>query len=557
MRIARLAPLIAFLLPLGVYSIGLRYLGSGDTAPAELLPISILTRGNLDLDEFISGPTPPYWAQARGGHFVSSYPILPGLVNLPVYAAAHLTGCDLFTRRFRLSMYTSMLVASLSVLFVYLTLERLTASRRTALGFALVYAFATEVWSVASRALFQHGPALLFLSAGLYLLVRGGPGATALAGLALALGVMARPSNLAIFLPLAAYVAIRDRPRFPAFLGLAAIPVLLHSLYAWRYWGSPFSLAQPVAPANFSGNPLQGLTGLLVSPSRGLFVFSPVFLFAVPASVAAFRRSEDSRAALERCLAIGALGVLVLHAFWTMWWGGHSFGYRLILEVALPLVVLIACDWPRIRGSRLTRWLFGATVAVSVMIQCLGAFVYPSRFNARVDQEPGTLWDARNSELLLSTEKLLRETGWPVKLGSDTAAGAPGAPKAPRPHWWTAVNDDTSIPCALDVPQPGATVRGTLTILGWAKPSVADAGEVWVSFNPGRREALAARFPRSDVAAALPRLGSMERAGFVARFEPPAHLQEVALLVEVRTAEGRVRRLSLRTFLWGPDRPPR
>jgi hypothetical protein len=558
MRIpARLSPLAAFLLPLIVYGIGLRYLGSGDSAPAELLPISLLTEGNFDLDEFVSGPTPPYWLQARRGHLVSSYPILPGLVNVPVYAIARLTGRDLFSRRFRLSMYTSMLVASLSVLFVYLALERLTRSRRTALGFALIYAFATEVWSVASRALFQHGPALLFLSAGLYLLAREGPTATAVAGLALALGVAARPSNVALFLPLAAFVAIRGPRRLSAFLGLAAVPMLLQALYAWKYWGSPFSLAQPVAPENFSGNPLQGIAGLLVSPSRGLLVFSPVFLFAVPATVAAFRRPADWRTLLERCLAIGSLGILLIHSLWTMWWGGHSFGYRLILELALPLTVLIACDWPRIRARRTARWLFGAAVAVSVLVQALGAFVYPSRFNLRVDQEPGTLWDARNSELVLSTEKLLRALGWPVTLGSDTAVGPAAVTRPPRPRWWTAVDDDPSIPCALDLPQPDTIVRGPLTVLGWAKPSEADAGEVWVTLQPGGPGRRAERFARADVAAAMPRQGSMERAGFVARFDPPAHLQEVTVLVEVRSAQGRVRRLGPRTLLWGPERPLR
>jgi hypothetical protein len=558
MRIpARLAPLAAFLLPLIVYGIGLRYLGSGDSAPAELLPISLLTQGTFDLDEFISGPTPPYWAQSRRGHFVSSYPVLPGLVNVPVYAVARLTGRDLFSRRFRLSMYTAMLVASLSVLFVYLTLERLTASRRTALGFALLYGFATELWSVASRALFQHGPALLFLSAGLYLLVRGGPAATAVSGLALALGVAARPTNVALFLPLAAYVGIRDRRRLPSFVGFATIPMVLQALYSWRYWGSPLSLAQPVAAANFAGNPFQGLAGLLVSPSRGLFVFTPVFLFAIPAASAAFRRTLDPRTLLERCLAVGALGILLVHSFWTMWWGGHSFGYRLILELALPLTVLIACDWPRIRARRTVRWLFGAAVAVSVLVQTLGAFVYPSRFNLRVDQEPGTLWDARNSELVLSTEKLLRALGWPVTLGSDTAVGPAAVTRPPRPRWWTAVDDDPSIPCALDLPQPDTIVRGPLTVLGWAKPSEGDAGEVWVALQhggPGRR---AERFARADVAAAMPRQGSMERAGFVARFDPPAHLQEVTVLVEVRSAQGRVRRLGPRTLLWGPERPLR
>ena len=554
----RLAALAAFALPLFIYSLGWRYLGSGDTAPAELLPISMLTEGNLDFNEFQSSPMIPYWFRLRDGRLVSNYPILPGLINVPVYAVARLGAVNLFERRFRLSMYTAILVASLSTLFVYLTLNRLHGSRRRALGFAFVYAFGTGVWSVASRGLFQHGPALLFLSVGLYLIVRGSPRSVSSAGLCLALAVLARPTNLALAVPLAAFVALRHRSRLPAFLGLAAIPAALHGLYCWRYWGTPFSLGQEVPAGSFSGDPLQGLAGLLVSPSRGLLVFSPIFLFAIPASIAAFRRPADSRGLLTRCLSAGSLLVLAIYSFWSMWWGGHSFGYRLILELALPLVVLIAADWPRIRRSRAATSLFGMALAISIFVQSLGAFVYPSRFNATVDEDPMKLWDLRNSEIVLSVEKLLRYVGHPVTLASEAVGEATSTVGAPQAHWWTRANDDPLISLAVDGPSPGALVRGPVTVFGWAMPTSTDAGEVWISIQPGGRQQLADRFPRPDVAKAVPWTGDASRAGFGARFELESrHLEQFSLFVEVRAANGRVRRLGPVRFLWAPARPAR
>lgn len=44
--------LILFLVSFLIFNIGFRYVGSGDTLPNELLPISILREGNFDFNEF-------------------------------------------------------------------------------------------------------------------------------------------------------------------------------------------------------------------------------------------------------------------------------------------------------------------------------------------------------------------------------------------------------------------------------------------------------------------------------------------------------------------------
>jgi hypothetical protein len=65
-----------------VFLAGMRYVGSGDTEPAELLPISLLTEGNLDFNEFVPGGGDlPYAYRRVGGRVVSSYPIMAGLLN--------------------------------------------------------------------------------------------------------------------------------------------------------------------------------------------------------------------------------------------------------------------------------------------------------------------------------------------------------------------------------------------------------------------------------------------------------------------------------------------
>ena len=94
LNLRRWAPAVAFFLPLLVYDAGLRYVGSGDTVPAELLPISLLNDHDFDFREFVSGDL-PYWFRLVRGRVVSNYPVLPGILNTPVYAAARLFGIDL------------------------------------------------------------------------------------------------------------------------------------------------------------------------------------------------------------------------------------------------------------------------------------------------------------------------------------------------------------------------------------------------------------------------------------------------------------------------------
>lgn len=404
-----LRPLAAFLIPLGVYLLGFRYIGSGDTRPAELLPIALLRGQGFDLASVIDpNEQYPYWYHRVGERSVSAYPVLPGLLNTPVFLVADLAGVDLAARRERLSMISASLISALSVLFLYLALERLCASKRTAFFLAMVYAFGTCVWGVTSRGLWQHGPSLLFLTAALALLVRESPRAAAWSGLFLGLTVINRPSNVVLVAPLALFVLLRRQGARGAFVALGAVPLVLHAIYASVYLGSPFStgywIAYPEA-ANFRGNPLLGLPGLLVSPSRGLFVFSPIFLFAVAGAAIALR--DRRRWPNAPFLAVGIVLLVLLYSFWSTWWGGQTFGYRYLIEALPGLMVFLAIAWEeRIGRSRALKAAFALCLAWSVGVQALGAYVQPSGFGQRLEEGPSALWSVRESEIVLSVRKV-------------------------------------------------------------------------------------------------------------------------------------------------------
>ena len=92
-----------------------------------------------------------------------------------------------------------------------------------------------------------------------------------------------------------------------------------------------------------------GLAGVLVSPSRGLFVYAPVLLFSVAGLAAWLVRR---RGGVLACAALAAaVGVATIAQF-SVWWGGHSFGPRLLTDV-LPAVVLgLVPIWPGSAAGR-------------------------------------------------------------------------------------------------------------------------------------------------------------------------------------------------------------
>jgi hypothetical protein len=397
-----LAALALFIVSFVIYLEGFHYAGSGDTQPAELLPVTLLRDGDLDFREFVKpADALPYWYQERLGRVISIYPILPGLLNVPVYAAAGALGVDVYAERIPLSMVSAALISALSVAFLFLALDRLVLRRSTAVLLAATYAFGTCVWSVASRGMFQHGPSLLLQSIALWLLARGDGASAAWSGLFLGLAVVNRPTNLLVAVPLAAVVLWKHRRRALAFFALAAVPLLLRAMYARAYWGSPFSLAQAdpfPAVSNFGGNAARGLAGLLASPSRGLLVYSPIFIFVALAIRPAWRSRR--RQPLFLALLAGALAILVVTSKWTIWWGGHSYGYRLLIEMLPALILLLALAWEDgVRERPARRAAFFACVAWSVFLQAFGARHQPTGFNERLDEDPSVLWSLPESDV--------------------------------------------------------------------------------------------------------------------------------------------------------------
>ncbi|MFL6514656.1 MAG: hypothetical protein ACJ8M1_06490 [Chthoniobacterales bacterium] len=383
--------------------------------------ISLERHGDLDIEEYrdIATREKSWSAVQVNGRLHNLFPYGASILAAPFVAvidvaAKYLTGTDIE----RLAqteqpnalenLFGSLAVAGTAV-FVFLIARTRLKRDWPAVLVALVFAFGTTAWSVASRAYWMHGPSMLLLSAALYLAVRGKSEGWwgVLMGALLGYAFVVRPTNC---LPVAAFgiwlAFARPRGLLPYLVGVGIIGMAYVAVNLTTFGVIVPGYSQPKRLIH-AARPLEALPGLLISPARGLLVFSPVVITALMGLVIAFRRRQlGSLDILAVCIVIGHWVMVSLYADW---WGGWSFGPRYWTDV-LPFIAFLALpavDW---MTTPLTgeRWVLASRIsacvlaAFSIWVHAQGAFRKgPHHWNAiprRVDD--ARLWDWSDIQFL-------------------------------------------------------------------------------------------------------------------------------------------------------------
>ncbi len=377
------------------------FLYTYDSAPASLFVFNLLAHHTLFFDAYRGGYLYDLGAgyafvQRPDGHVVSLFPIGTALLTAPIFAFDWLratatgpfpdtTALAFEATRLAYEKDAATLIGASAAVVFYLC-ARLLATLPVALGATLAFAFGTEMWTVGSQALWQHGAINLMTLTMTYALLREGrstrrPRAIAwlcAAGAAAGFLPVVRPTAAAFALAGLAYVLVARRRDTWAFGVGAAAGVSPGLVWNWVAFHSVVGGYATIADsyAFAPGPAARALAGLLVSPSKGLLIYTPFVAVSLVGAVRA-ARSGTRDGLLLTALAWAGLATVLNYAFFSRWIGGTCYGPRYLTDISSVVALLLIGALPVRRGARYpNRYAVGALallVAYGVAVQAAGA----------------------------------------------------------------------------------------------------------------------------------------------------------------------------------------
>lgn len=410
-----------FAVALAVYSVCPPFSGY-DSYYVVPTALSLIRHGTTAVDEFVpSSPAPAWYAREKvGARWYNYYPVAVPVIAAPLIAAigagtwvvakafpgaaaaaphpvigAFLSN-DLIGGGAIVELLCASLFGAAGVWVMYAIFARLLPAR-WATGLALLFAFGTTQWSIASRNLMQHGLSILLLAIAIYIavLARDRPRLIAWAAVPLVLSFTVRPSNFIALVVFTVYVAIHYRRELPRFLLFAAPVAAIFFAYNLTVLGRVFPKYFVTSPGRYP--PLAGFAVNLVSPSRGLLVYMPVVLFAVAGMWLAWRKRWLFPAAPYLA------AVPVLHMFLIApLWAGHCFGPRYFADMTPFFFLFLIPLASRLRGPAFAAFVVLALWGVFVNFRGATsvAVIEWSATPVSVDEAQWRVWDWSDPQFL-------------------------------------------------------------------------------------------------------------------------------------------------------------
>jgi hypothetical protein len=447
---------LIFCICLFVYLANGPFISSNDTVPNTLLAFNWLENHSLNFDAFrggayygpndLFGPNglPYFFAEAPNGHLTSAYPIGTAVISFPLYicfflylklaalihsgfstSAINITAPEFELQRQYFEKLAGTILTALAVVIFYLA-TRLRFSHAVAIISTFIYAFATLNWVVSSQGLWPHTVSNLVLISLIFCLFKANRSSgkrqqvlLLTAGVLCGLLPGIRPTSLLFAATIIVYAIFTYR-QASLFVLAGASSAIFNA--AWNIYYFGFSLKNLIVGGyarllgTSSGTYKFGdwkysqdaFWGLLFSPSRGFFIFTPVAFFAIPGVARVFRRKADADERLLAWLSITCLILFLQYCFFVPWWGAITYGTRFLVDT-LPVVCylisyflarLFTADWQRQRlGLSIVTLLFCICLSFSTFTQVVGAFSDHHHWDTAPTPHTTRFWDWQDSQI--------------------------------------------------------------------------------------------------------------------------------------------------------------
>jgi hypothetical protein len=462
----------------------------------------------------------------KDGQPYSLYPVGPSLFAIPIVIVAQIVYPDLahalltHSTSAEIEALTASVWCACAAAVVFMTAVEATKSQSIGVVAAFVFAFCSPVLSTATRALWQHGPVVLCVVVILHLLriAPRRPGVVPLVAVPAALSFICRSLSITIVCITTVYIALYYRRQLLPFIAIGCAIAAAWGAYNWAVWGTlipiyyqPGAFYNPEIFSDSSGQTWSDrLFGSLISPSRGLLVFSPIFILSVVGCFLKLRqRTLDRFDGL--CVAL-IVAHLWLNMFQPVWWAGHSLGPRYTTEIVPELVYLMLPVFHVLKGNRQLGASLGKLCALllcglSFLINGWLAVSYaPARWNAvpvNIDRPEARarLWDWSDPQFLRGTYL----EGWNHSLFESLRLSREYL-RATLKHPWAAEhaadlrgNIDLVIVRDTESDKAGRQVE----ISGWALTNSHSPADVAVRIDGRLMAGTSDFFTRADVVRAL------------------------------------------------------
>ncbi|MFX1519586.1 MAG: glycosyltransferase family 39 protein [Promethearchaeota archaeon] len=389
-----------FLLTLIVYSFSISHYYAPDESSYWLLTVSITDFHSLHIDQAMKMYTPWKLDSKMGigyynGHYYSTLPPGQSFIAIPFFLIGKGIWRILVSFGINMSYISvtyipmamlSSISAVLTIVVFHNLLTELKFDNNSALLTTIILAFGTTTW-IYAKTFYAQSLSMFLNFFSIYTIILATkyekPAKYFLAGIVLGLAATVRLSNILLVIPILIYLILKF-PKieyFVLFIVGTLPPLALLLLYNFLCFDNPFITGYyydllydyTSISSTFSTNPLVGFHGLLFSPGRGLFVYSPVLILSVPGFFYFFKSHKD-----EAILFIlSFIAILLFYSTYTWWHGGLAFGPRFLTDV-IPLFVLpLGKTLEKFSSTKYFWILFYIILGFSIFTQAIGALTSP------------------------------------------------------------------------------------------------------------------------------------------------------------------------------------
>ena len=360
---------------------------------------AILEHGTIKLDAY-SEVLPVYSARIleKNNHYYYYNALGTPILTTPFVWLANLRGEDMarLTGPYRnesqsdLQNLLSAITVTISCILIY-AICRCYLNYAYSFLITVAFVFGSSIVSTMGTALWNINLEMVFILGTLVILAREDQKKTkdlkpVLLGLFLFLAYLCRPTAALFILTTFAYVFLKNRRTF---IKMAVTFTLLFSLLVLFSMVEFNQFLPDYYKADFLGNPIikSAVFGSLLSPSRGLLVFSPYLL--IPFIGLILYGKQLYKEAFIWFGAIWFALYLAMISRWSGWGGGYSFGPRLLTDALPALFIITVLVWKRALTNP-PKWYTKILAISFVVLTLLGIFI--NTYQGLYNQSPA-IWN--------------------------------------------------------------------------------------------------------------------------------------------------------------------